>query len=302
MLSTTIGSYLESIVATANEVPPLWSIAPALSANYRKVTTELLPRLRSLVAEVIAERRALDEQQQAAATGVGDGGDAPTDRADLLSVLIRDDGLSDEDVAYILFDLVIAGSDTTASTISAALFLLHEPRHASALVAARAEVAGVDVLSLSLDQLRDKLPYATAIAREVLRLYPPVPFVGRTAVAPRELDGLQIPEGGTLCFSPYALGRDPSSWGDAADEFRPERWLDNPTGGAPSSFCWLPFGAGPRGCLGTRLGLTEVVIGVALLVQRFEFSFDKADEGLQYKYDLTLNLEGNTLCTAKPLQ
>jgi cytochrome P450 len=291
-LSETIGNYLESIVATANEVPPLWSIAPALSPNYRRVTEELLPRLRTLVADVISERRAKEG---------GDGAiGASEDRADLLSVLVRDETLTDADVAYVLFDLVIAGSDTTASTITAALFLLHEPRHASALAAIRAELAEVDILSLSLDQVREKLPYTTAVAREVLRLYPPVPFVGRTATAARQLDGVEVPEGGTLCFSPYALGRDPASWGSNSDDFVPERWVDDPSsGGAPSPFCWLPFGAGPRGCLGTRLGLTEVVVGVGMLVQGFELDFDGADDGLKYKYDLTLNLEGTTLCNAR---
>ena len=189
-LSSTIGAYLEAIVATANEVPPLWSLAPSLSPNYRKVTNELLPRLRGLVADVIAQRRARDD---------GGGLESSTDRADLLSVLVRDGGLSDEDIQFVLFDLVIAGSDTTASTITAALFLLHEPEHADALAAARREVGGVDILSLSLDEVREKLPYCTAVAREVLRLYPPVPFVGRTAVAPRTIGGLDVPEGGALC-------------------------------------------------------------------------------------------------------
>ena len=291
-LSSTIGAYLEAIVATANEVPPLWSLAPSLSPNYRKVTNELLPRLRGLVADVIAQRRARDD---------GGGLESSTDRADLLSVLVRDGGLSDEDIQFVLFDLVIAGSDTTASTITAALFLLHEPEHADALAAARREVGGVDILSLSLDEVREKLPYCTAVAREVLRLYPPVPFVGRTAVAPRTIGGLDVPEGGALCFSPYALGRDPASWGSGAAAFAPERWVADPTtGGAPSTLNWLPFGAGPRGCLGTRLGLTEAVIGVALLVQRFDFAFDGRGGGLKYKYDLTLNLEGTTLCTATP--
>ena len=294
-LSQTIGAYLESIVATANEIPPLWSIYPPLSPNYVKVTGELLPRLRSLVASVIAERRSASADGSATDLGASD------DRADLLSVLVRDGSLSDEDIQFVLFDLVIAGSDTTASTITAALFLLNEPQHASALKAAREEASGVDVLALSLEQVKDQLPYATAIAREVLRLYPPVPFVGRTSVAPRTIDGWDVPEGGTLCFSPYALGRDPSSWGEDADDFRPERWLDDPvTGGASSSFSWLPFGAGPRGCLGTRLGLTEVVLGVALMLQRFDFEFERKGRGLKYKYDLTLNLEGTTRCTVTP--
>ena len=140
-------------------------------------------------------------------------------------------------------------------------------------------------------------------AREVLRLYPPVPFVGRTSVAPRTIDDNEVPTGGTLCFSPYALGRDPQYWGANADEFYPERWIDDPaTGGSGSTFCWLPFGAGPRGCLGTRLGLTEVVVGVAVMLQRFDFEFDGKGGGLRYKYDLTLNLEGTTTCAVRPRQ
>ena len=59
-------------------------------------------------------------------------------------------------------------------------------------------------------------------------------------------------------------------------------------------------GAGPRGCLGTRLGLTEVVVGIALLLQRFDFEFERRGGGLKFKYDLTLNLEGTTRCTATP--
>ena len=217
-----------------------------------------------------------------------------------VSVLVRDGSLSDEDIQYVLFDLVIAGSDTTASTITAALFLLNEPQYQEQLESARAEAESVDVLALSLDQVREQLPYATAIAREVLRLYPPVPFVGRTSVAPRTIDGNDVPTGGTLCFSPYALGRDPQFWGADADTFRPERWVADPiTGGSGSTFCWLPFGAGPRGCLGTRLGLTEVVVGVALLLKRFDFEFEGRGGGLRYKYDLTLNLEGTTLCDVR---
>ena len=114
--SQVIGAYLEAIVATANEIPPLWQISPRLSSNYVAVTEKLLPRLRALVSDVIAQRRKEDLQ--------GGGGVS----SDLLSVLVQQEGLSDEDIQYILFDLIIAGSDTTASTLTAALFLLHEVR------------------------------------------------------------------------------------------------------------------------------------------------------------------------------
>ncbi len=291
-LSETIGGYLEAIVATANEIPPLWSILPALSPNYRAVTGELLPRLRGLVGKVIRERRDKDGGSLAAGELAA---------SDLLSQLVREDTLSDEDIQFILFDLVIAGSDTTASTITAALFLLHEPEHLAALEAARAEAGAVDLMALSLEEVRSKLPFATAVARETLRLYPPVPFVGRTSTAEAEVGGVSVPKGATMCWSPWFLGREEGSWGSAAARFDPERWMEDPsTGGAPSNFCWLPFGAGPRGCLGTRLGLTEVVLGVAILLKSFDLRFERVGQGLKYKYDLTLNLEGTARCTVTP--
>ena len=116
-LSDTISQYLEAIVATANEVPPLYQLYPPLSKNYVRVTEELLPRLRRLVKELIEQRRR----------------DSTKDAPDLLSQLLRDGTLSDDDILYILFDLVIAGSDTTASTVAASLYILHEPRHSKLL-------------------------------------------------------------------------------------------------------------------------------------------------------------------------
>ena len=122
-LSQIINEYLERIVALANEVPPLWQISPRLSSNYIRVTDFLLPTLRELVAEVISARRQLEANDV-------------IDRADLLSVLVQQD-LTDGDIRSILFDVVIAGSDTTASTATAALYVLHDPKNAKWLEKAR---------------------------------------------------------------------------------------------------------------------------------------------------------------------
>ena len=279
-LSDAIASYLEAIVATANEVPPLYQLYPPLSKNYVRVTEELLPRLRRLVKELIEARRR----------------DAAADAPDLLSQLLRDGTLDDDDILYILFDLVIAGSDTTASTLAASLYILHEPRHARLLNRAVDEARRADLDGLKLEEVRDALPYHVAVARETLRLYPPVPFVGRTALSACDVLGTPAPGGAVACFSPYALGRDPGRWGADADEFKPERWLAAERGGADSSFSFLPFGAGPRGCLGTRLGLTEAVVGVAKILRAFSLRFDRAGP-LRYKYDLTLNLGDSTTCS-----
>jgi len=289
-LSTTIAEYLERIVALANEIPPLWQISPRLSSNYVRVTDVVLPNLRNLVSEVIDARR-LEEKENK----------VRRNRADLLGVLVEkfDDNA---DIRAILFDVVIAGSDTTASTTTAAMYLLYQPENKQWLDDAREEAletnAGRDI---PLEMLRSNMPLCVGIAREVLRLYPPVPFVGRTATDSGSLLNGKYPvePGDTFCFSPWFLGRDPSQWGDNAAIFNPQRWLDDPMkGGAIHSFSWLPFGAGSRGCLGTRLGLTEVTLGIARLLMDFEFDFQTSGP-LPVKYDLTLNLDGVMNCKIK---
>lgn len=289
-LSATIAEYLERIVALANEIPPLWQIAPRLSGNYVRVTDVLLPNLRSLVAEVISKRR-IDTLNQ----------DDGRNKADLLGVLVEQ-GLDDFDIRSILFDVVIAGSDTTASTTTASVYILHLPENKEWLDKARKEAEETNCgRDIPLDQLRSAMPVCVGIAREVLRLYPPVPFVGRTATERGSLLDGQYPVevGDTFCFSPWFLGRNQKEWGPDADKFNPQRWIDDSVNGcAPNSFSWLPFGAGARGCLGTRLGLTEVVLGISRLVRDFEFDFETKGN-LPVKYDLTLNLDDVMRCNIR---
>lgn len=288
LLSQTIGEYLERIVALANEIPPLWQISPRLSSNYVRVTDDLLPTLRSLVAEVIASRRVEEEEGRT------------RNRADLLGVLVEE--FDDNDIRSILFDVVIAGSDTTASTTTAALYILHQQENKHWLERARDETYATDAgRNIALDDIRSSMPVIVGVAREILRLYPPVPFVGRSATESGSLcDGqYEVKLGDTFCFSPWFLGRDPTNWKEAS-KFNPQRWIDDPiNGGASSIFSWLPFGAGPRGCLGTRLGLTEVVLGIARLLSDFDFDFE-LDGPLPVKYDLTLNLDGVMQCDITP--
>ena len=156
-----------------------------------RVTEELLPRLRRLVKDLM-EQRQLGKCR----------------RPDLLSQLLRDGTLSDDDILYILFDLVIAGSDTTRRRSPRRCT---SPRAAARLFHccnAVDEALSVDLDGLRLEDIREALPYHVAVARGTLRLFPPVPFVGRTALCESTSSGTPAPEGAVACFSPYALGRD----------------------------------------------------------------------------------------------
>ena len=114
---------------------------------------------------------------------------APGGCANLLFVLVSQTDLTDSDIRSILFDMAISGSDTTAFTASAALYVLHEPRNAIWLEGAREELEQTNIADgVHLSDVQRTLPMATAISRDILRLYPPVLFVGRTA----EGDGSHI--------------------------------------------------------------------------------------------------------------
>lgn len=295
-LSDTIAEFIQCTVDVANEVPPLWPLG--LSLSYRRVQ-QLLPEIRSIVGGIIESRR---EELL--------GGSASLRRGDLLGEVILQqasgDGdalaFDDDDLLAILFDVVIAGSDTTASTVAAAIFLLHKEPAALVRVRDEVEAAGgsAGLSSLALDDLDAALPFTSAAVKEALRLYPPVPFVGRVSSSADTIAGCAIPDGATCAWSPWFLGRDPSQWRDplAFDPTRfngldPEHELA-PAGGPRHAFAFCPFGAGVRGCLGRRLGITEGTVALAFLLHEYDFRFD-SDE-LYFKYNLTLDLEDR--CTA----
>jgi cytochrome P450 len=108
------------------------------------------------------------------------------------------------------------------------------------------------------------MPYVAALVNEALRLHPPGVLSGRRASSSFEYLGHTIAEGSIVIFSPYVTQRMPEHWGDDADEFRPERWLES----EPAPFTFIPFGGAYRKCIGFALALTEVQVAVVRLLQR----------------------------------
>jgi cytochrome P450 len=104
------------------------------------------------------------------------------------------------------------------------------------------------------------------VVQETLRLYPPVPWFGRKAAADVEIGGHGVAAGSLLLVSPHTLHRDPRFW-DAPEAFRPERF-DPGRGGA--TWAYLPFGGGPRTCIGNRFAAVEMVTALAVLAPLFD--------------------------------
>jgi unspecific monooxygenase len=136
------------------------------------------------------------------------------------------------------------------------------------------EVAALAPLSDDVDALLPRLTYAKAVIDEVLRLYPPSFVIVRQALGDDVAAGLAIPRGSLVLIAPWVLHRH-RRWWLAPDRFDPERFL--PGAPPPPPFAYMPFGIGPRICVGAPFAATELLLVVATLVQAFEVAVTTAE-------------------------
>jgi len=180
----------------------------------------------------------------------------------------------DEIMIRSILDIIAAGHETTAHTISwAILHLINTP---DAMKKAIDEVDNA-VNNTSENWELSALPYIDACVKESLRLTPTVPLTPReTQNKPVTIDNLYIPQHSMVVISNVAVGRDRGIYGDDADLFRPGRWLEkNGEKGLPNP---LSFGAGKRLCLGESFARLEARVVLALILSRYSLALPKGVE------------------------
>jgi cytochrome P450 len=162
--------------------------------------------------------------------------------------------------------LMLAGHETTANALTWAFYLLAQ--HPAAVDALRAELRSVlDGRAPRFEDLA-KLDYTRAVIQEAMRLYPPVWKVERTALARDEIAGYTVEPGTIIGMTMHTLHRHPAAFDDA-ERFDPERFLPgNAKAKERHRFAYLPFGAGPRQCIGNTFALVEAQAILATIVQR----------------------------------
>jgi unspecific monooxygenase len=131
------------------------------------------------------------------------------------------------------------------------------------------EVRDIDLSIETAGAALPKLPYTRAVVNETLRLYPPAAAIARGSVATDHVAGTTIPGGSLIMISPWVLHRHANLWSDP-EAFDPSRFLDDKP--PAHRFAYMPFGAGPRICVGAQFALAEAGLVLAMLVQRFEFT------------------------------
>jgi cytochrome P450 len=172
-----------------------------------------------------------------------------------------------EDLIHNMQFFIVAGHETTALALSWALYLLaNMPAHQQR---ARDEArAALGTRAATADDLA-AMPFITQVLEEAMRLYPPVGLLARTVVAPDELCGRAMRPGDIVFLPVWALHRH-ALWWETPELFDPARFAAD---AAPRDrFQYLPFGAGPRACVGANFAMMQAQIILATLLARFRFS------------------------------
>ena len=246
--------------------------------RYHRVESDL----NRVIAEMIAERRA------AGATG-----------DDLLSLLLRarEDGagMTDEQVRDEALTLFLAGHETTAIALTWTWWLLARNPDAETRLHAELDTTLPDRAAVGR-RTSPNLPYTQAVISESIRLRPPAWAMGRTAVAGHRANGYPIAEGSTVVVSPWLLHHDPRWWPEP-EAFRPERWLaDDPE---RPRYAFIPFGGGPRVCIGEPFARLEAAMLLATIARRWRFA-SRNDREPDLQAVITLRPRGGLPMRALP--
>jgi len=265
--------------------------------------------MRNILFEIIQERREAIKNNNA---------DVPEDLMTSLIRIQQERGLdkfTDVELWEDIHDVMGAGHETTANTLSTALWEV--AMHPEVGEKVRAELRellgeGPDARRPTFEDYEEnRMPYTTAVLKETLRLYPSIPLFVREVADDDVLPGgYKIEAGDVVFMSAYALGRTERFWPDVY-KFDPERFSpENEKNINP--FTWLPFGAGPRMCLGSNFAMMSTVLQLATILNQYSFEAVKPSYrstkqssipyigawrgGMPFEYDMTISFpEGCTL-------
>jgi cytochrome P450 len=212
---------------------------------------------RSLVSETVDMRK-----QRIARSG-----DAPNDFLTLLLRAEGPEGLSRAEIEDNIITFIGAGHETTARGLGWTIYCLAE----APWERDRIETEIDAVLAREPDPVKwlDAMPFTRAAFEEALRLYPPAPSIGRQAIEEDRFGDFDVPRGAQVQIMPWTIHRHRKLW-DRPNAFLPERFHPG-NREKIDRFQYLPFGAGPRVCIGAAFAMQEAVIALAVLLSRYRF-------------------------------
>ncbi len=243
--------------------PGLWIIFPKfpVRSKYRRAQREMDAYLYRLIGQRRAELQTHPSQP-------------PPD--DLLSCLVSTDWMSDDLIRDQLLTLLIAGHDTSTALLAWTFYLLGSHPDAMAKVVAEVDAVLGANPNPPLPEQVSKLSYTDQVIKEALRLFPPIHVGNRLIKEEMTLYGCPIPAGNRLMYSIYLSHRDECCWHDP-EAFIPERF-DHEHEGSRPPLAYVPFGGGPRNCIGAAFAQVEAKTVIARVLQEFELTLLNGDQ------------------------
>jgi cytochrome P450 len=249
-----IAKILDIVNLQTLEVRALMTLYPWIPTPYNLRWRKARKRLDEIVYGMIAARRREGAQQN-----------------DMLDRLLaaRDDksgtAMDERQMRDEVVTLMLAGHETSATALAWTLYLLAtHPEIAERLAA---ELAAVLHGNAATSGDLNALPYLKQVVQESMRIYPPVWAVARRSQADEHFGDYDIPAGSYIAVVPFALHRHPEFWTDP-ERFDPDRFQVRPDQ-SRHSYCYLPFAAGPRACIGLGMAMLEIQLVLAQIVQRY---------------------------------
>lgn len=199
---------------------------------------------------------------------------------DLLSILLESSHeesgqpMADSEIKEEVLGMIIGGHETSSSALTWIWYELDQnPEVQKRLCDEIDAVVGNNLLGI---EDLPRLTYTKMVIDEVLRLHPPLWFENRNAKSDVELGGTSIPKGSLVLFSRYSLHRHPDFWSNP-DLFDPERHDPEKPENVRSSYALVPFGGGPRICIGMHFAIMELIVILATVAQRYSVVVAKQD-------------------------
>ncbi|KAI8039086.1 probable cytochrome P450 4d20 [Drosophila gunungcola] len=248
-------------------------VAPFL---HRRLLSEIRV-MHEFTDKVIRERRETVERAKANGTyrplSLGDAEIGSKSQMALLDILlqstINNQPLNDADIREEVDTFMFEGDDTTSSGVSHALYAIaRHPKVQERIHEELLSVLGQDPAApVTQSQLND-LKYLECVIKETMRLYPPVPAVGRYTHKELQIGNKTIPANTSVYLVLYFAHRDPDYFADPLG-FKPERFLDD-EGESHETFAYLPFSAGPKNCIGQKFAILEMKALISKVIRYYE--------------------------------
>ena len=260
--------------------PGLWIIWPDMPRpGYQKALAQMDDYLFGIIRE---RRERLEIRDWRLETNDAQSPVSNLQSPDLLTQLARNTGMTDDLIRDQILTMLIAGHDTSTALLAWALHLLGQHPHVMAKAQAEVDaVVGQD--SLTVEQV-NQLSYLDMVIKETLRLYPPIHVGNRIVAKDTAVSGYELAAGTRVMASIYLSHRDKRYW-NKPQQFRPERF--DRYGDKPPAFTYIPFGGGPRACIGASFAQVEAKVVLARILQQF----DLTDTGRKVKPYMGATLE-----------